>query len=125
MKWTGFSNLFFIISGIILTTSLLLVGFPTVSNHKTGERLGGMVLNTSFPCHHNNLNKNKMKITNKIEIETTNIEAIEYALNLAHQGYENEAILILGLTGLALKWNIDELFYYLKEGNINNEMLKM
>ena len=66
-----------------------------------------------------------MKITNKIEIETTNIEAIEYALNLAHQGYENEAILILGLTGLALKWNIDELIYYLKEGNINNEMLKM
>ena len=66
-----------------------------------------------------------MKITNKIEIETTNIEAIEYALNLAHQGYENEAILILGLTGLSLKWNIDELIYYLKEGNINNEMLKM
>ena len=66
-----------------------------------------------------------MKITNKIEIETTNIEAIEYALNLAHQGYEDEAVLILGLTGLALKWNIDELIYYLKEGNINNEMLKM
>ena len=47
--------------------------------------------------------------------------AIEYALNLAHQGHKDSATLIFGFLGLDSRWHIDKLVYYFKEGNINKD----
>ena len=47
--------------------------------------------------------------------------AIEHALCLAHQGYKDSATLVLAFLGLASRWHKDKLFYYFKEGNINQD----
>ncbi len=62
-----------------------------------------------------------MKITQTIQIETTEIESLEYAMNLAHQGYKDQSMMILGFMGLGGRWNFLKLLYYMKEAEIKND----
>jgi hypothetical protein len=51
----------------------------------------------------------------KIEIKVKEQALLENALNLAHQGCRDYAILLLTLYAMEQQWKFDELSYYLAE----------